>query len=112
IALAVPQLLSLHSSAPVPAVVVEIAAGIGVGPAVLGWVPIDPAIEVVALVGLTFVLFLAGLELDLGPLRGRVLTVVGLGLVVPCVLETPTLVAVVLCTTALGVPVPVVKDAG
>jgi Kef-type K+ transport system membrane component KefB len=126
IALAVPLLLSLRSSAPVPAVVVEIAAGIAVGPAVLGWVTVDPTIEVVALIGLAFVLFLAGLELDLGPLRGRVLTVVGLGFVVSCVLaalaalvlaatglvETPTLVAVVLCTTALGVLVPVLKDAG
>lgn len=126
IALAVPLLLGLRPAVPVPAVIVEIVAGIAVGPAVLGWATVDPTVEVVALIGLAFVLLLAGFELDLRPLRGRVLTVVGLGFVLSCALaglaavilasvglvETPSLVAVILCTTALGVLVPVLKDAG
>lgn len=47
----------------IPAVVVEILAGIAVGPAGFGWVEPDTAISVLALVGLAFLLFLAGLEL-------------------------------------------------
>lgn len=126
IALAVPLLLGLRPAVPVPAVVVELVAGIAVGPAVLAWASVDPTIEVIALVGLAFVLFLAGFELDLRPLRGRVLTVVGLGFALSCALaalaavllaavglvETPSLVAVILCTTTLGVLVPVLNDAG
>lgn len=126
IALAVPLLLGLAPRFPVPAVVIEILAGIAVGPAVLAWAAIDPTVDVVALIGLAFVLFLAGFELDPGPLRGRTLTVVALGFAASCALaavaagtlaiaglvQTPSLVAVILCTTALGVLVPVLKDAG
>ena len=48
-----------------PAVVLEIVVGIVIGPAVLGWVEVDEPLEVLALVGLAFLLFLAGLEIDL-----------------------------------------------
>ena len=51
----------------------EIVAGIVVGPSVLGWVEVDEAIEVIAPLGLAFVLFLAGLEIEFEKLRGRVL---------------------------------------
>ena len=44
--------------------VLEIVAGIVIGPAVLGWVEIDEPVEVLALIGLAFLLFLAGLEID------------------------------------------------
>jgi len=37
----------------VPAPVLEIVAGIVLGPSVLGWVRIDAPVEVLALVGLT-----------------------------------------------------------
>jgi hypothetical protein len=45
--------------------VVEIVAGIIVGPSVLGWVKINQPVNVIALIGLAFLLFLAGLEIDL-----------------------------------------------
>ena len=51
----------------------EIVIGIVLGPAVLGWVEIDQPVEVLALIGLAFLLFLAGLEIDLGALRGALL---------------------------------------
>jgi Kef-type K+ transport system membrane component KefB len=35
-----------------PAVVVEIVAGIIVGPSALGWVGIDPPVQILALLGL------------------------------------------------------------
>ena len=62
-----------------PAVVLELVLGIIIGPAVLGWVEIDATISVIALIGLVFLLFLAGLEIEFEQLRGRVLRVTALG---------------------------------
>ena len=110
----------------IPAVVVEILAGIAVGPSGFGWVRIDPAISVLALVGLAFLLFLAGLEIDVDRLRGRVLRLAGLGFVATLVLgliagaifkaagtvRSPLFLAIALAATSLGLVVPVLKDAG
>jgi Kef-type K+ transport system membrane component KefB len=54
-----------------PSPVVEIVAGIIVGPSALGWVKIDQPIKTVALLGLSFLLFLAGLEVNLRATTGR-----------------------------------------
>jgi Kef-type K+ transport system membrane component KefB len=126
VAFAAPLLLGLFPRVRLPSVVLEIVAGIVVGPAVLGIVEVDAAVEVLALLGLAFVLFLAGLEIDFEMLRGPLLRLTGLGfalsfavaLVVSLglgaggLVETPLLVAIVLCATSLGVLVPVLKDAG
>jgi Kef-type K+ transport system membrane component KefB len=126
VAFAAPFVLGLAPSLRLPSVVLEIVAGIVIGPSVLGWVEVDQAIEVVALIGLAFVLFLAGLEIEFDRLRGRVLrlTAIGfavsfaiavalsLGLEAAGLVQTPLLVAIVLCATSLGVIVPVLKDAG
>jgi Kef-type K+ transport system membrane component KefB len=50
-----------------------------VGPSVLGWVHVDQTIEVISMLGLAFLLFLAGLELDFVRPRGRVLKLTALG---------------------------------
>jgi Kef-type K+ transport system membrane component KefB len=47
-----------------PAIVVEILLGIVVGPQVLGWASNDEPVQVLALIGLAFLLLLAGLEID------------------------------------------------
>jgi Kef-type K+ transport system membrane component KefB len=126
VAFGAPFVLGLFPSVRLPSVVLEIVGGIVIGPSVLGVVHVDQAIEVVALLGLTFVLFLAGLEIDFGRLRGRVLrltgmafalsfgvaVVVSLGLKGAGLVDTPLLVAIILCATSLGVLVPVLKDAG
>jgi Kef-type K+ transport system membrane component KefB len=126
VAFAAPFLLGLFPTVRLPSVVLEIVAGIVIGPSVLGIVEADQAIAVVALLGLTFVLFLAGLEIDFSRLRGPVLrlTLIGfalsfviavavsLGLEAAGLVDTPLLVAVILCATSLGVLVPVLKDAG
>ncbi|HEX2085913.1 MAG TPA: cation:proton antiporter [Solirubrobacteraceae bacterium] len=123
---AAPFLLGLAPRLRLPSVVLEIVAGIVVGPSVLGWVEIDQSIEVVSLIGLAFVLFLAGVEIEFDHLRGRVLKlaaggwvlsfaialVVGFGLSAGGLVDTPVLVAIILCATSLGVVVPVLKDAG
>src|ERR671933_541672 len=94
-----PFLLGLAPRLRLPSVVFEIVAGIVIGPSVLGWVKIDDTISVLALMGLAILLFLAGLEIDFSRLRGRLL-------------ETPLLVAIILCATSLGVIIPVLKDVG
>jgi Kef-type K+ transport system membrane component KefB len=110
----------------VPAVVLEIVAGIVVGPSVLGWVQVDVPVQILALYGLAFLLFLAGLEIDLHRLRGRALAVAVVGYLVTLVLglgagfgfhaigwvREPLLLAIALSATSLGLVVPVLKDAG
>jgi Kef-type K+ transport system membrane component KefB len=110
----------------VPAIVLEIIGGIIIGPSVLGWVHVDLPVSILALFGLAFLLFLAGLEIDVHRLRGRLLRFAVLGYLVSLVLgygagesftaagwvSQPLLIAIILSATALGVVVPVLKDAG
>ncbi len=126
IALAAPLCLGFVPRLRMPAVVLEIVAGVVVGPSVLGWVEADLAVSIVAVLGLAFLLFLAGLEIDLSRLRGGVLRLalagyavtLVLGLVVGAALDaagwisSPVLLAVALSATSLGLVVPVLKDAG
>jgi Kef-type K+ transport system membrane component KefB len=123
---AAPLALGFAPAIRLPSVVVEIVAGIVVGPAVLGWVSVDEPVRVFATVGLAYLLFLAGLEVDFDRLRGRVLRValtgfavslaiaivVGLLLKAGGFVSQPLFVAIVLSATSLGVLVPVLKDAG
>ncbi|MGZ6965883.1 MAG: cation:proton antiporter domain-containing protein, partial [Acidimicrobiia bacterium] len=71
LAVVIPLALGLFPRLPLPGSVVEILAGILIGPAVLGWVTPDRAIQVIAKLGVAFLLFLAGLELDFNALKGR-----------------------------------------
>ena len=126
VAFAAPLVLGLFPRLQLPSVVLEIVAGIVIGPSVLGLVEVDQAVEVVALIGLAFVLFLAGLEIEFGKLRGPVLRLTALGFALSFAIalaasltlsaaglvDTPLLVAIILCATSLGVLVPVLKDAG
>jgi Kef-type K+ transport system membrane component KefB len=110
----------------VPAIVLEIIGGIIIGPSVLGWAHVDLPVQILALFGLAFLLFLAGLEIDVHRLRGRLLGFAVLGYLVSLVLgygagasftaagwvSQPLLIAIILSSTALGVVVPVLKDAG
>jgi Kef-type K+ transport system membrane component KefB len=126
IAFAAPFLLGLAPGLRIPAVVLELTAGIVAGPSVLGWVEPDPTLEVMAALGLAFLLFIAGLEVDFARLRGPVLratasgygisltlaVLVALALSAAGLVQTPLLVAVALGATSLGVLIPVLKDAG
>jgi Kef-type K+ transport system membrane component KefB len=126
VAFAAPFVLGLFPRFRLPAVVLEITAGIVVGPSVLGWVHVDQTIAVMATLGLAFLLFLAGLEIDIARLRGQTLRLTALGyaasfaiaLVVAGALkagglvDAPLLVAIALAATSLGVLIPVLKDAG
>ena len=125
VAVAVPLLLGLVPAVKVPGVVLEILGGILVGPAVLGWVHLDVAVRVVADLGLGFLLFLAGFEIDLRRFDRRVLILVSRAFVLSAMLallvayglqlgdqvKDGLLVAITLMATALGVLVPILKDA-
>ena len=123
---AAPLALGFFPSVRLPSVVLEIVIGIVLGPAVLGWVHVDDPVQVFSTVGLAYLLFLAGLEVDFMRLRGRVLRLallgfvvsLGIAVVVGVLLKAggfasqPLFVAIVLSATSLGVLVPVLKDAG
>jgi Kef-type K+ transport system membrane component KefB len=124
VAFAAPLILGLAPALRLPSVVLELVAGIAIGPAGFGWVELDAPIEVLSLVGLAFLLFLAGLEIEFDRLRGRRLeltalgfgasfglaVVIALGLAAVGQVDTPLLVAIILVATSLGVVVPVLKD--
>src|SRR5258708_4174452 len=126
VAFAAPLVLALTPARRLPAIVLEIVAGIVLGPSVLGWIKIDLPISILSVLGLAFLLFLAGLEVELERLRGRLLMYVGLafllsfglallagyGLYVAGQVLSPLLIAIILVATGLGVVIPVLKDAG
>ena len=126
VAFVIPFLLGFAPRLRVPASVLEVAAGIVIGPALLGWVSPDLAVRVFSLLGLAFLLFFAGLEIDFDHLRGRPLQLTLLGFAVSLALAfgfasglgaigligSPPLTAIILSATALGVVIPVLKDAG
>ena len=64
-----------------PLIVAFIAVGILVGPSVLGWVSVNDQIDLLAKLGITLLLFVVGLKLDLHIIRtmGRVALATGLG---------------------------------
>jgi Kef-type K+ transport system membrane component KefB len=126
VAFAAPFILGLFPRVRLPSVVLEIVAGILIGPSLLGWVKVDRTIEVLGVIGLVFLLFLAGLEIDFQRLRGRVLRLASMSFALSLVValavalllgaldlvQSPVLVAIVLSSTSLGVIIPVLKDAG
>jgi Kef-type K+ transport system membrane component KefB len=58
VAFAAPFALGLAPRLHLPAVVLEIVVGIAIGPSGLGWVQIDESVQILALIGLAFLLFL------------------------------------------------------
>ena len=125
-ALAAPLALGLFPRIRLPAIVLEIVLGILIGPQVLGWVSIDTPIQVLSLLGLAFLLLLAGLEVEYERFRGRLLRLtalgyaisfglallIGLGLHAGGLVKSPLLIAIALSATSLGIVTPVLKDAG
>src|SRR5204862_1500714 len=125
VALVAPLAVGL-SGLRLPAIVLEILLGIAVGPQGLGWAKVDEPVQVMSLIGLAFLLLLAGLEIDFDRLRGRLLRVTSLGFVMSFglalvvgyglradnLVKSPLLVAIILSATGLGIILPILKDAG
>jgi Kef-type K+ transport system membrane component KefB len=126
IAVAAPLVTELPVKLRLPIVVVEIALGITVGPHVLGWAQPAGVLAFLGTLGLAFLFFLAGLELDLEALRGRPLRLgiaawtitIVLALAVTFLLRAggfvnaPIMIATALATTAVGVLLPILRDSG
>jgi Kef-type K+ transport system membrane component KefB len=126
VGLVAPLALGFFPRVRLPAVVLEIVLGIVIGSSGLGWVKPDLAVSILALVGLAFLLFLSGMEVDIARLRGRILTLTAIGFAVSFAIaillgfglraggfvKSPLFVAIVLVATSLGVIVPVLKDSG
>jgi len=126
VGLLAPLALGFFPRVRLPAIVLEIMLGILVGPSGLGWVKPDAPVTILALVGLAFLLFLSGLEIDVDRLRGRIVKLTALGFAVSFAIaisigvglhaggfvKSPLFVAIVLVATSLGVIFPVLKDSG
>ena len=125
IAVLAPVLLGLLPGLPVPGAVLEVIAGVVVGPSVLGWVRIDAPVQVLSDLGLGILLFLAGLEIDIERLRGPLIRLAGSAFAISVVLALlcayifwlageptqPLLLATVLMSTSAGLLLPMLKDA-
>jgi Kef-type K+ transport system membrane component KefB len=121
-----PLLVDILPVPKVPAIVTEIVAGILIGPEVLDLVDNTAPLAVFASIGLVFLFFLAGLEIEfeahdqrhLGLIGAAFAASLGLALVVALIFDTvelvgaPLLVAIILAATSFGIVVAVLKDAG
>lgn len=110
----------------IPSVVIELSLGIVMGPYVLHLVHVNGLVTALSDMGLTFLMFLAGFELELSRLKGPPirLAVVGwlmslaLALGIAFILVSTGLaldtliVGLALTTTALGTLLPIIDDAG
>lgn len=126
VAVAVPLVLGLVPAIKVPPIVFEILGGVLVGPSVLGWVHLDSAVQVVSDLGLGYLLFLAGYEMDLRLVHRQSVSLVGRAFVVSAglalglayvfqaggLVKDGLLVGITLLSTSLGIVLPVLKDAG
>ena len=120
-----PILAELTGSLAVPDVVIQIGLGIVIGPQVLAIAHPDSVVNALTDMGLSYLMFLAGLELDLEKLRGRSLELAGLGWGISLGLALLTALALVtigtaldavvlglaLTTTAIGLLLPILRDA-
>ncbi len=109
----------------VPGVVLEIALGIVIGQQVLGWADVTVIVAGFGNLGLSFLMFLAGFEIDLERIKGRPLSRATLGWGVSLVLAlsvagvlvvegfalSDLLIGLSLTTTALGTLLPMLRDA-
>ena len=110
----------------VPSVVLEILLGIALGPALLGWVVEDDVVAGLSEIGLAFLMFLAGYELEFARVKGEPLWTASLSWLVSLALGVAAglalagagnsaaglVVGLALTTTALGTILPMLRDAG
>lgn len=110
----------------VPSVVLEILLGIVLGPALLAWVVEDDVVAGLSEIGLAFLMFLAGYELEFARVKGEPLRTAALSWLVSLALGVAAglalagagnstaglVVGLALTTTALGTILPMLRDAG
>ncbi len=126
VAVLAPLVVDLPARLRLPVVVAELGFGIIIGPDVLGLVEVDDLIDFLSQLGLAFLFFLAGLEIDLARIRGRPIRLAIRGWLLSLVLAfaitgilqatgyviSALYVGVALATTALGTLMPILRDEG
>jgi Kef-type K+ transport system membrane component KefB len=125
IAFVAPLIRGMAPQILVPAIVLELVAGIVVGPHGLGLAESTGPVNVFSTVGLACLLFLAGREIQVERLRGALLTTslagfaISFALAFGCaatlhavgLIKTPLLVAIVFVATSLSIIIVPLKDA-
>jgi Kef-type K+ transport system membrane component KefB len=121
-----PLLSELTGRLAIPEIVFQIGLGILVGPFVLDIAHVTNVVSGLSDLGLTYLMFLAGYELDLQKIRGEPLRLAAVGWFLSLVISLAMSFALVssglahdtlvvglaLTTTALGTLVPMLRDAG
>ena len=122
-----PLLAELPSGFRFPVVVLELVLGILIGPHVFHLANPDGMIAILGELGLAFLLFLVGLEIDFDKIRGKPLSLavgswfITFLLAIICMFffnvigliqSSPLLAATALSTTALGILAPILRDKG
>lgn len=122
-----PIVADLIPKVKIPVVVLEIALGVIIGPQILGWAEVNSTVYVLGQLGLAFLFFLAGYEIDFNRIKGKPLKLaitswlVGLiaAFLIAILLHISGLVAssflyvgLAIATTALGALLPMLGDAG
>jgi Kef-type K+ transport system membrane component KefB len=110
----------------IPEVALLLVLGVVIGPPVLGLATVDPSIQLISNIGMGFLFFTAGYELDVDVLRGRTgrLAIASWGLSVALALLVVGVlyaegevaafvpVSIALTSTALGTLLPILRDHG
>ncbi|UDY34698.1 cation:proton antiporter [Dermatobacter hominis] len=121
-----PVLSELVARWRIPSVLFELLLGIVIGPAVLGLAEVDGFVDGLSTLGLAFLFYVAGYELDLRRIKGEpfnraatgwvVTVVLGLGvagvLVATGFVLSELLIGLALTTTAIGTLLPMLQDRG
>jgi Kef-type K+ transport system membrane component KefB len=127
VAVLAPILAELPARFRLPVVIVEILLGIVIGPHLLNLASPDGFTGMLGELGLTFLLFMVGLGINLGEIQGKPLALAAGGWLlsffvalvamlfmqaIGLIQTPPILAAVALSTTALGVLAPILRDEG
>ncbi|OAI01329.1 cation:proton antiporter [Methylomonas methanica] len=122
-----PLLVKIPTRFRMPVVVAEMLLGMIVGPHIFNWVSPDGLVGMLGELGLTFLLFMVGLEINLEEIQGKPLTIAVGGwllsftVAMACmyvvhaiglIQAPPLLAAAALSTTALGILAPILRDEG
>jgi Kef-type K+ transport system membrane component KefB len=121
-----PLLSEISGPLAIPEIVFQIGLGILIGPFVLNIAHLDSVITGLSDLGLSYLIFLAGYELNIDRIRGKPVRLAALGWVISLAIgffaafalvssglaRDTIVVGLALTTTALGTLMPVLRDAG
>lgn len=124
VAVAAPMCAEVVRRFRIPSVLFELLLGIIIGPEVLGWAHMDQFVSGLSTLGLSFLFFMAGYEINFAELGGQAVRRAGLGWLITLALALAVgsalmvtgyvvsglLVGLCLTTTAIGTLLPMLRD--